>query len=104
VHLSQHWRTESGQHEWSTLKFVGPDFSTDFHTFAVDWEPDQITWYVDGVERYRTTEHIPHEPMFLLANLAVGGDMGGPPDANTPFPAVEQVDFIRVYQRLDKPL
>jgi beta-glucanase (GH16 family) len=33
--------------------WVGPDFSAGWHTFAVDWEPDAIVWYVDGVERWR---------------------------------------------------
>jgi beta-glucanase (GH16 family) len=99
VHLTSHWRSVSGKREWSTLKFVGADLTADFHTFAVDWEPDRITWYVDGVERFHTTEHIPQEPMFLLANLAVGGDMPGMPDGSTPFPATMSVDYIRVYQR-----
>jgi Beta-glucanase/Beta-glucan synthetase len=102
--LSHHWR-ESGaggrRHVWQTKTFTGPDFcAEDFHTFAVEWGPDEIVWYVDDVERHRATHNVPREPMYVLANLAVGGDLPGMPDETTPFPAVMEVDYIRVYQRL----
>ena len=34
-----------------------------------------------------------------LANLAVGGNWPGMPDATTPFPGYMDIDYIRVYQR-----
>jgi hypothetical protein len=34
--------------------FAEDDFS-EWHTFAVDWLPDRIVYYVDGVERFRVT-------------------------------------------------
>lgn len=75
--------------------------SSGFHTFAVDWQADHIAWYVDGAEWSRTTDRrlIPTEPMYPIFDLAVGGDWGGPPDAATHFPAVMEVDWIRVWQR-----
>jgi beta-glucanase (GH16 family) len=83
-------------HEW-----VGPDFSTDYHIFGVDWEADHISWYVDGVERARTTNTalICPEAMYPILNLAVGGDWGGPPDATTVFPSSMDVDYIRIWQK-----
>ena len=36
--------------------------------------------------------------MFLVVNLAVGGDWPGAPDARTPFPAALLIDWIRVRQ------
>jgi beta-glucanase (GH16 family) len=36
--------------------------------------------------------------MYMLANLAVGGNWPGNPDASTHFPAVMTVDFIRAYR------
>ena len=27
----------------------GANFADDFHIYAVEWEPDEIRWYVDGV-------------------------------------------------------
>jgi beta-glucanase (GH16 family) len=34
---------------------------------------------------------------FLLLNLAIGGDLGGPVD-DSAFPMTFEVDFVRVYQ------
>ena len=97
VYMTNHWKNSTGKHEGKGESFKGPDFSAAYHTFAIDWEPDAIIWYVDGVERYKTTENIPAEPMYLLANLAVGGDWPGNPDATTVFPGDMQVDYVRIY-------
>ena len=78
----------------------GADFSADWHTFAIDWEPGSITWYVDGVKSYNyATIAVPSQPMYLLANLAVGGALPGSPTASTPFPGLFQIDYIRVWQK-----
>jgi beta-glucanase (GH16 family) len=62
------------------------------------WEPDRITWYLDGQAVYTVTGDIPDQPFFLQANLAIGGSWPGPPDGETPFPASFDIDYIRVYQ------
>jgi beta-glucanase (GH16 family) len=85
----------------SLSSYRNPDFSVGFHTFAVNWEPDLMVWYVDGVERYRVTQNVPTTPMYLITNLAVGGvdSWSGPPNRYTQFPAELKVDYIRVFQR-----
>jgi beta-glucanase (GH16 family) len=93
IHMSYHFP------ELHEFWFNGPDYSQDYHTYAVDWQPDRIVWYVDGVERARATTDIPNEPMYIIANLAVGGDWPGSPDENTQFPAQYDIDYIRLYQR-----
>ncbi len=84
--------------------------ATDFHVYAVDWEPDRITWYVDGVERFHSTYNLPPGEislpeypgdMQIILNLAVGGSFVGyqlPPD--TRLPAAVEVDYVRVYQKV----
>ena len=101
-YMTNHYRNAEGKHEGKGGSFIGPDFSTDFHTFALDWEPGSITWYVDGVQRYQTTENVPAEPMYMLANLAIGGGWPGNPDATTPFPGYMDVDYIRAYSKVGK--
>jgi beta-glucanase (GH16 family) len=102
VYLSNHWRDEQGQHGHQTRDFKGPDFSKDFHTFAVHWTADEIVWYVDGHERSRSNQYIPHHPMFVIANLAVGGDWPGMPNDSTRFPAKMEIKYIHVFQRVDR--
>ncbi len=86
---------------------AGEKFSSDFHVYAVEWEPNQIRFYVDAVlYATRTPADLPagavwvyDHPFFLLLNLAVGGYWPGYPDATTQFPQTMQVDYVRVYQR-----
>lgn len=82
-------------------------FADDFHTFAVEWEPNILRFYCDGVlYKTRTPADLPsgvtwvyNHPFFILINVAVGGNWPGPPDATTTFPQSMLVDYVRVYQR-----
>lgn len=102
VHLTAHW-SEGGEHRQRGTEFAGPDFSEQFHTFAVEWSADKMVWYVDGVKRHEVTGKSPQGPMYLLANMAVGGPWPGAPDANTPFPATFTIDYIRGYAAASAP-
>ncbi len=75
---------------------IAPDV---FHVFAVSWDHDKLVWFVDGREVKRlTTPPDLNKPMYILANLALGGDWAGAPDASTPFPAHYVIDYIRAYR------
>lgn len=102
VYFSVHWLGQADKHLFNTMSWQGPDFSEDYHTFAVHWEPGECVWYVDGIERARAQEGVPDVPMFVLANLAVGGDWPGGPDQSTEFPASMDIDYIRVWQRVEQ--
>jgi beta-glucanase (GH16 family) len=98
--MSYHW-LDAGVVRTSASTFVGPDFSQGWHTFAADWEPGQIDWYVDGVLRKTyTNASVTNTPMYVLINLAVGGDWPGAPDATTVFPSFLDIDYVRTYQKL----
>ncbi|MCX5052276.1 MULTISPECIES: RICIN domain-containing protein [unclassified Streptomyces] len=81
----------------------GQAFADAFHTFAVDWAPDSITWSVDGnVYQRRTPADLGgrtwvfNKPFFLILNLAVGGYWPGDPDGSTAFPQQLVVDSVSV--------
>ena len=85
-----------------TAKDGGTEVSVspkDFHTYAVSWGPDMLVWFVDGreVKRLPTPSDM-HKPMYMLANVALGGDWAGAPDASTPFPVRYVIDYIRAYR------
>ena len=89
---------------------TGTAFSDDFHTFTLEWEPDEIRWYVDDVLFHSETEWFttgredaqppaPYDQYFyLLMNVAVGGHWPGNPDETSEFPQMMYVDYVRVYQ------
>ncbi|MCJ2120220.1 family 16 glycosylhydrolase [Methylobacterium sp. J-001] len=75
------------------------DMSNGFHTYGVDWGPDSLAFYFDGQEVYRTpTPASLDKPMYMIANLAIGGTWPGDADASTPFPAQMNIDYLRAYQ------
>lgn len=96
AHFALHRNGTGTADEW-----LGANLSRTFHTFGVDWQPDHVSWYVDGIERARVTDPalICPEAMYPILNVAVGGDWAGVPDATTQFPASMDVDFVRVWQR-----
>jgi len=105
LYLTLHYRDSGARARQQQGIARGVDLSSGWHVYGVDWAPDRIVWYLDGVERFRyeDTRHIPHEPMYVLVNLAVGGDWPGAPDSATVFPANLLVDYVRIWRALDSP-
>ena len=63
----------------------------------LDWTPDRLEVFVDGVRVWRVhRRQVPDEPMYLVINLAVGGVYPGPPDRSTAFPATYAIDHLRI--------
>jgi Ca2+-binding RTX toxin-like protein len=97
LHTSVH-TNETGEHTYATQANSVADTSSGMHTYGVDWEADKITFYYDGKEVYETaTPSDMHKPMYMIANLAVGGSWPGSPDGSTQFPATMDVDYIRAW-------
>jgi len=87
-------KTDSGgQGAWNSTN--GANLYTQYNTFGVDWQPDRITFYFNG-QAYASvatpTEF--NQPMYLLANLAVGGNWAGAPIGET---AALKIDYIRAF-------
>jgi len=81
-------------------------FSDDFHIYAIEWEPNQIRFYVDdNLYATRTPADLPQATkwvfdhnFFIILNVAVGGNWPGNPDGTTVFPQTMLVDYVRVYE------
>jgi beta-glucanase (GH16 family) len=103
--------TVHGQGYSGANGFGGPyvlkegNFSDTFHVFSIEWEPQEIRWYIDGHQYFSVNPDQVNgkwafdHPFFLILNLAVGGQWPGYPDARTVFPQTLQVDYVRVYQK-----
>jgi beta-glucanase (GH16 family) len=101
-YVTIHWGVERHGHHPSSGKAydTGDDLSTGFHTYGVDWQADHVTWYFDGkaVKNFTNVADIPHKPMYIIVNLAVGGWIA-PPDGTNRFPATMLVDYVRVWSQ-----
>jgi len=88
---------------------------TDYHIYSVEWDTNNITWYIDNKEYYSeknwyTTPEDKsknysypapfNRPFYLILNLAVGGtfDEGIIPDSSN-LPGKMEVDYVRVYKK-----
>ncbi len=102
THMNLHWN-DAGNHQQAGSSFSnGMPLSGGWHTFAVDWQPGKLIWYVDGVPRKAlSSAGVPNRPMYVLFNLAVGGDWPGSPDTSTVFPAKMDIDYVRTYDLVD---
>jgi Beta-glucanase/Beta-glucan synthetase len=70
----------------------------DFHTYSLEWNETELKWFFDGQLYHDTTVGVPNEKMYIILNLAVGGDWPGSPDRKTAFPATMAVDYVKLYQ------
>lgn len=99
MHLHYLDKKKDWKSEGKNAKVV--DLSADWHAYGLEWSKDAVVWYLDGKEMWHYTkpEGISQEPMYLLINLAVGGNWPGSPDARTKFPADFLIDYVRVWRR-----
>ena len=90
------------------------DFASEYHVFAIEWEPGEIRWYCDDTLYYTTNfwysamdgqDPNPYpapfdQPFYIILNVAVGGNWPGDPDETALFDESSQmrVDYVRVFQ------
>ena len=95
---------------------VGVDFSDDFYVYAIEWEPDEMRWYVNGILYCTITsstwysdgdpsnDRAPFDEYFhFLLNVAVGGYYTGctsPSCITASLPQQMIIDYVRVYQQV----
>ena len=114
IHGTLHYGQPHEQVQGSYSLSDGTTFAEDFHTFAVEWEPGEFRFYVDGILYAKQNNWFSKSPLeggeytypapfdrdfFLQLNLAVGGNWPGNPDETTKFTQKMLVDYVRVYER-----
>ena len=99
-----HWSNNGSHAEFGgtrTLPFGS--FHGVYHVFSIVWNESSISWLVDN-QQYHVLDITPAEldefknQFFFILNIAVGGNLPGPPNASTSFPQHLVVDYIRVFQ------
>ena len=65
-----YYRNGQGGHE--KMIDLGFDASEGYHTYGFDWQPDKITWYVDGKEVYSMSGDVPKTPSKIRMNAWPG--------------------------------
>lgn len=102
IHFGKDWpNNRSTGNKYEAIK---ENFNTEFHVFSVEWEPNEIRWYIDDYlfSTKKTSDVVPERWPFdqrfhFILNVAVGGTWPGSPDGSTVFPQTMEVDYVRVY-------
>ena len=114
IHYGMAWPLNTFKYE----KYMDVDPADGFHIYALEWDANELRWFVDGTHFYTvrnstywnlykdasTNAHVEgsasapfDQPFHLLINLAVGGNLPGDPSADA-LPAEVRVDYVRVYE------
>jgi beta-glucanase (GH16 family) len=93
-----------GLGKWNRQKY---NIADEYHTYAVEWQADEISWFYDGVKYHTVTKAdvgirtwVGERPFFIILNLAVGGSLPGLVGLKTVFPTQMLVDYVRVFQKV----
>lgn len=75
--------------------FITYQNDNDFLLYEFQWDENEIRGYINNKLIYKTNAGIPNKKMYLIINLAVGGDWPGNPDDNI-FPSTFLIDYVMV--------
>ncbi len=109
IHYSLHSKTNYfHKNNQPTIVVKQKNIVNQFHEYAMDWQEDEITFYLDGKKQktfYRskdaTIEQWPfNQGFYLIINLALGGAWGGKID-NSIFPVTFQIKSVKIYEGSD---
>jgi len=109
THGTLHWRA-GGKHASKGGNLVVSKPWEAFHVYAVEWTADRIDFFYDDT-RFNSIalaqaddngSNAFRQPHYLKLNLALGGSWGGKIDDSV-LPQKFIVDYVRVYQRPEKP-
>ena len=81
------------------------DYTTDFHRFGVDWQPNHVAWYIDGIQCARfdgDASTIENGPMQIILDLMVDNSWQRSWNRgllDSTLTRALEVDYIRVFQQ-----
>ncbi|MBN2295911.1 MAG: glycoside hydrolase family 16 protein [Pirellulales bacterium] len=97
-----HWDGYGKHHKAATHISRTPGIMKGFHTFALLWTKDEYIFYIDGKETWRTKAGgVCQVPLFIKLSDEVGKWGGDIKKAKLPDEFL--VDYVRVYDLVDKP-
>ncbi|MFB3387389.1 family 16 glycosylhydrolase [Flavobacterium sp. LAR06] len=89
----------------NTKRTPSPNIEEGYHVYAIEWTKDKIAFFVDTALVYTFNPIEKNEntwpfdkPFYIIVNLAIGGNFGGPQVDDKVLPQKFYVDYVRVYQ------
>ncbi|MFH1070487.1 MAG: glycoside hydrolase family 16 protein [Candidatus Glassbacteria bacterium] len=96
INHALHWDGYGEQHKSDAVQRVIPEISQGYHTFGLDWRPEEYVFYVDGKQSWRTSAGgVSQVPAYAKLTDEVGDWAGDISKAE--LPDYFYVDYVRVY-------
>ncbi|NNM23468.1 MAG: glycoside hydrolase family 16 protein [Flavobacteriaceae bacterium] len=104
IHTSLHTASSFGN-TINTKRHEMEGVESDFHIYKTDWNKDSIKFYIDDALVYEYSPSAkddrtwPYDkPFYLILNVAIGGNFGGPEVDDSIFPTEFLIDYIKISQ------
>ena len=107
VHQTLHLYNDAGTADAAPTRITGINNVNGWHTYGVEWNPDSIAFYIDGVRTASfSAENFANWPFadensefYLLIDQQLGGNWTGEPNAEAlrADSADLDIDYVRVY-------
>lgn len=108
LHSGRHNHTRKDTIQYTKIEKI-ENVSTEFHTYGIEWTPDYIEYFVDGIstcvfrkdddKEDQSFDSWPFDqPFHLILNIAVGGGLGGEID-DAALPYHMDIASVKVYQK-----
>lgn len=101
-----HLPSEQGKRDFSKGDHAQCSTCTSaFHVYRLDWSREALKFYLDGHLYFTYVNDGPNRdvfnrPMYLLLNLAIGGEWGGQKGVDpSVYPQMYEIKYVRVWQK-----
>jgi len=95
---------ETGHIQFPEMLYLDFDPSADFHTYSIEWVPEEVRFFIDGVLMYTATEEVSYLtlPQNILLTIWASDSVGwaGAVD-DTTAPTAVSYDWFKVYRYVE---
>ncbi|RAJ16423.1 glycoside hydrolase family 16 protein [Olleya aquimaris] len=102
IHTTLHTPDSYGQSINTKITTI-KNIEDGFHLYKTNWTKDAISFYIDDTLVYTFSPEIKNDktwpfdkPFYIILNLAIGGNFGGPEVDDSIFPQEFIIDYVKV--------
>jgi len=92
-----HWNYGPNMHSIGPKKSYLKGLSEGFHTYGFEWTSEKYSFFIDGYKFYEETRGVSKIEEYLILSMELPGALKD--IANTIFPDVFIVDWVKVYKK-----
>ncbi|HKK12701.1 MAG TPA: glycoside hydrolase family 16 protein [Flavobacteriaceae bacterium] len=104
IHATLHTPDSHGNSKNTKVTTIS-DIENGFHIYKCRWIKDSISFFIDDNSVYAFNPEIKNEttwpfdkPFYVILNLAIGGNFGGPEVDDSIFPQEFLIDYVKIYK------